>query len=203
MFRTFDYLARIPSTNDYLKDFVAERRPRYAAARLQTQGKGRHGRLWIAAADESLCVSYLLFPEWSARQAPYFNRLAALSVVDSIRASGGTGLDLRIKLPNDVLIGGRKACGILTELSTQGDRILWAVLGIGVNLGQTSFPSPLEVKATSLRLEGVEDVRPPQFCRRLTASVQEYWGLMSERRWREIDRRFDGEQVIGSYPAIC
>lgn len=146
-------LAAVDSTNDYVRRFIPQRRPRVVMAAAQTAGRGRFGRFWHSPAGAGLYVSYLLFPEWDAARSPFLNVVASLAVVRTLRRLS-SGLDLRIKEPNDVLAGGRKIAGILVELATLGTRIDWAVVGIGLNVGQTVFPEDLPA-ATSLALQGV------------------------------------------------
>jgi BirA family biotin operon repressor/biotin-[acetyl-CoA-carboxylase] ligase len=146
-------LAAVDSTNDYVRRFIPQRRPRVVLAAAQTAGRGRFGRFWHSPAGAGLYVSYLVFPEWDASRSPLLNVVASLAVVRTLRRLSSR-LDLRIKEPNDVLVGGRKIAGILVELATLGTRIDWAVVGIGVNVGQTAFPEDLP-SATSLALEGV------------------------------------------------
>lgn len=174
MFERFELLQSVASTNDYLKAFTADGVSRAVRAQEQTGGKGRSGKSWLSEAGQGLFVSYLVFPGWHPRQAPYFIQIASLAVIDSIRECGGDRLDLRIKPPNDIYIGRRKVCGILTEMSTFRERIQWAIVGIGVNLFQSSFPKPLHESATSLHIEGLEP-DADELCRRLTSRFEEHY----------------------------
>src|SRR5262249_22289415 len=99
-------------------------------AREQTAGRGQHGRTWQAPAGSSVLLSVLLFPPPSLRRPALLTAWAAVSVWGTIRELAG--LQTRIKWPNDVLIAGRKVCGILIE-QAQG-----TVAGIGLNLNQSS-----------------------------------------------------------------
>lgn len=148
-----EVLESVESTNDYIRRYLAERKCRVVTAAGQTGGRGRFGRVWHSPPGAGLYVSFLLFPAWDARWSVLLNAAAALSVVRTLR-NLAPGLSLRIKEPNDVLVNGRKISGILVELATQGVRIDWAVVGIGLNVLQHSFPPDLP-HATSLALEGV------------------------------------------------
>jgi len=170
MFASIDFLESVDSTNVYLRDFLADRRPRMAVARSQTGGLGRYGRSWYSPADAGLYVSYLFFPEWQLADQSFLNPLGALAVLRSIRQLGGGGLDIGLKVPNDVLIGGRKVAGVLAEAGSSEGRIRWVILGIGVNVGEASFPPDLESSATSLAREGLR-TSPLDVCGILTPEV--------------------------------
>lgn len=102
------------------------------AAENQTQGRGRIRRAWHSKAGANLLFSLILKPGWTIEQAPLLTLLAAAAVTRAIRSH--TGLPAMIKWPNDVLIRGGKVAGILTEMQTQAERILFVVCGIGVNV---------------------------------------------------------------------
>jgi BirA family biotin operon repressor/biotin-[acetyl-CoA-carboxylase] ligase len=120
-------------------------------ARHQTGGRGRRGRAWWDAPGESLLLSVLLRPAVPARHVSQLSLVAALAVTDALAvAAGVTG---RIRWPNDVLVGGSKISGILPDAVCGIDgRVEHAILGIGINLDQRSFPPALAGQATSLRL---------------------------------------------------
>lgn len=110
-------------------------------ADLQTGGKGRLGRTWFSPAGTGIWMSLLLRPTLSPEKVSGITLMAALSVCRAIRSA--TGLDVQIKWPNDLVIDGKKVCGILTEAAISGDQLKYAVLGIGVNVNQTVFPEDL------------------------------------------------------------
>lgn len=128
--------------------FVAER---------QTGGKGRLGRSWASPSGTGLWFSVLLRPGILPLKVSVTTLLAGLAVCRAVR--GLTGCEAKIKWPNDIVIGGRKVCGILTEMAAEIDRIDFVVVGIGVNVNSTAFPEPLRRKATSLLLESGRPVR--------------------------------------------
>ena len=119
-------LDEVGSTNDYLKVLGAQNceHGTVVAARLQTAGKGRLGRSWLDKRDSSVPFSFLL-----------------------------TGLDCKIKWPNDIIVGKKKLVGILTEMSAEFDAVEYLITGVGVNVEQTVFPDAIAYKATSLLLE--------------------------------------------------
>jgi BirA family biotin operon repressor/biotin-[acetyl-CoA-carboxylase] ligase len=117
----------------------------------QTAGRGRLGRRWIAPAGTSLLLSVLLRPGFTADRAPWLTMIISLATLDGIREV--TGLEGALKWPNDVLLDGRKAGGILTEIGLTGDHLDFAVVGLGlnVNFDPTTVPD-LPPGTTSLML---------------------------------------------------
>ena len=115
----------------------------------QTSGRGRQGRTWLSPKG-SLAMSIILRP--SVDNLPQLVMIAALAVVRAIRKVAG--LEAQIKWPNDVLIKGKKVCGILIESEVKGDRVNAAIIGIGinVNLNPLAFPE-ISTLATSLSHE--------------------------------------------------
>jgi BirA family biotin operon repressor/biotin-[acetyl-CoA-carboxylase] ligase len=120
-------------------------------ARHQRAGRGRRGHDWWDAPGQSLLVSVLLRPAGPATEAPQLSLVGGLAVAEALATVAAA--PARIRWPNDLLVDGRKVCGILAEASSDGGgRLHHVILGIGVNLSQTSFPEALADRATSLRL---------------------------------------------------
>lgn len=115
-------------------------------ADYQTKGKGRYQRKWISPRGENLLFSIILRPKKVPNQVPFLTHITARAVKESIETL--TNLPCTLKRPNDVLIGGKKVCGILTE-SKSRDRILeYVVVGVGINVN--SEARSLVEDATSL-----------------------------------------------------
>ena len=143
----------VTSTNDYIKtlqhsDFI---NGTVVVAREQSAGKGRLGRQWITKRDDCLAFSILLKPQLSPCEVSSITPLAGLAVCKAIRKF--TGLDCKLKWPNDIIIGKKKLCGILTEMSADFNFVKYIVLGIGINISQADFPCEISEKATSIMLE--------------------------------------------------
>ena len=127
-------------------------------AEEQVAGKGRLGRNWDSPKGEAIYMTLLLRPEIHPENASMLTLLAALAVTDAINAV--TGISVAIKWPNDIVIHGKKLCGILTEMSADMNGIRYVVVGIGINCNMNSFPGVLEQTATSLFLDtGVKQSR--------------------------------------------
>jgi BirA family biotin operon repressor/biotin-[acetyl-CoA-carboxylase] ligase len=119
-----------------------------AAAEEQTEGRGRLGRRWLSPPRVSVLCSLVLTPPLATKHLPELSLVAGEACAEAIAAV--TGLEPQIKLPNDLLLGGAKAAGILAE--AREDRV---VLGIGINanLERAQLPSEIDSPATSLLLE--------------------------------------------------
>lgn len=125
-------------------------------AEQQFGGKGRLGRIWASPLGTGLWFSVLLRSSVMPLQVTSITLLAGLAVCSAIRSY--TGTSAMIKWPNDIVIGGRKVCGILTEMAAEVDRVEYVIVGIGINVNDVSFSDDLSVKATSLLIESGKPV---------------------------------------------
>ena len=147
------YFTETDSTNIQAKRMGDQGAPHgtLAAAGQQTAGKGRRGRTWESPADQNIYMSLLLRPEIAPVKAPMLTLVMAYAAAMALREC--TGLDVQIKWPNDLVINGKKICGILTEMSTEIDYINYVVIGTGINVNQMEFPEEIAEIATSLAIE--------------------------------------------------
>jgi len=120
-------------------------------AEEQTAGRGRQGRAWHSERAAGIYVTLLLRPKLAPAQAPLLTMMAGLSTRSAVQAVTGLAVDL--KWPNDLLIGGKKAGGILTEMHAEPGQIRFVIVGIGLDVNQEKFPAELANLATSLRIE--------------------------------------------------
>jgi BirA family transcriptional regulator, biotin operon repressor / biotin---[acetyl-CoA-carboxylase] ligase len=143
------------STNDVVEKLArdAVKEGVVVFAESQTKGRGRLGRKWISPSRKGLWFSVLLRPDLRPQEATQLTVASGIALRRAIEAA--TGVKAQIKWPNDILIGGKKVAGILTELSAELDRVKHIILGIGVdvNLSTTEFPQDLRKLATSLKIE--------------------------------------------------
>ena len=119
-------------------------------AERQTGGKGRLGRTWNPSGHGDL-VQRFAAASLVPSEISSITLLAGIAVCRGIRSV--TGCAAKLKWPNDVVIGSRKVCGILTEMAAEIERVEYVVLGIGINANTEAFPAELAEKATSLRIE--------------------------------------------------
>ncbi|HHX17417.1 MAG TPA: biotin--[acetyl-CoA-carboxylase] ligase [Clostridium sp.] len=148
------YFPEIDSTNNYAKKIAQEgcEEGTVVIADLQTSGRGRLGRQWNSADKKGILMSVVLKPKISIEELQIITLVASVTVVEAIKEL--TGIDLGVKWPNDIILDGRKVCGILIEASMEMDKINFVVLGIGLNVWheKEDFFGELEEKATSLSI---------------------------------------------------
>ncbi len=139
-------------------------------AEEQTAGKGRLGRSWQANPEENLTFSIVLRPKISPEAVNLLPLYVAVAVAQAIERA--TALKVECKWPNDLLIGKRKVAGILIEGSIQQGILEYVVVGLGINVNQTKFPSDLMQKATSLKLETGQEIDRVQLFRHILSSFE-------------------------------
>lgn len=117
-------------------------------AETQTAGRGRQGHVWDSPLSAGIYASLVLRPPGTPAALLTLTLAAGLAVADAVREA--TGLEPEIRWPNDLLLDGKKFAGLLLEMSAEATRILYAVLGVGINVARRDWPGPLADEATSL-----------------------------------------------------
>lgn len=147
------YFDEVDSTNNVAKCLAEKGAPNgsIVIADLQKAGKGRRGRAWSSPSGEGIWFSLLLKPKIQIRYASMLTLVMAIAVTKGIIRS--TPLRPSIKWPNDLILNGKKVCGILTEMSIQMDEMNHIVIGVGINVHNTIFNEEIQRTATSLALE--------------------------------------------------
>lgn len=147
------YYKQLDSTNTELARLTAEgvAHGTVVVADAQTSGKGRRGRGWESPAGENIYMSILLRPDCVPDRAPMLTLVMAYSVAQVLKEFGFS--DVQIKWPNDLVLSGKKICGILTEMQLKDSEIDYVVVGVGINVNTSKFPEELKDTATSLYLE--------------------------------------------------
>ncbi len=174
----FDSLS---STNDLAREMAARGADEgtVIVAREQTSGRGRNGRTWASPKGQGLYLSLILRPQLTPARSAVITLAAAVAVAETLSLDYGVAVD--IKWPNDVLAGSRKISGILVESAIEKDRLLYAVLGIGVNLGQTEFPEDIGQTATSLLIESGLLVTPDDFLGCLLERIKTWYAAALDK----------------------
>lgn len=145
-------LPQVDSTNHVLRLWAEEGAAEGAVvvAEQQTAGRGRRGRTWVSEAGKGLYFSVLFRPDFPPTQAAALTLCCGLAVAKALRRMG---IDAFVKWPNDVLVKEKKICGILTEMRAEMEAIQYVIAGIGMNVGQETFPEAVADTATSIFLE--------------------------------------------------
>ena len=153
------YFDATDSTNAQAKRLAEAHAPHgtLVVSDRQDGGKGRRGRSWASPSGVGIWMSLILRPEIAPSSASMLTLAAALAVREGIQED--TGLSPLIKWPNDLVLNGKKICGILTEMSTELMEIQYVITGIGINVNQREFPSEIRDTATSLSLEAGRSFR--------------------------------------------
>jgi BirA family biotin operon repressor/biotin-[acetyl-CoA-carboxylase] ligase len=173
-------------------------------AEQQTAGRGRGANQWHSARSSGIYCSVLLRPALPPSDALLLSLAAGLAVHSAVQE-----IDSRLipdlKWPNDVLIDGKKFCGILTEMNAEVTRVRHVVVGIGLNVNQSSFPTDLQTIATSLRLVSGTEWSRVELCTALLKSLdREYRDLLENpevatasilQRFQERSSSVRGRQV--------
>lgn len=141
--KSIAFFEEIDSTNAAARQLGESGAPEgtLVIAESQTGGKGRRGRQWFSPPGTGIWMTLLLRPRLSPDKVSALTLTAALSVSRAIREV--TGLKTEIKWPNDLVVDGKKICGILTEMKLTTAQDYYMVLGIGINVNQTEFPADL------------------------------------------------------------
>ncbi len=144
----------------------------------QNAGRGRRGRAWESPAGKDIYFTILLRPGFAPDKASGLTLVMALSVVQAIEKK--CGLQAGIKWPNDVVVNGRKVCGILTEMTTETDYIEHVVTGVGINVNLEVMPEEIKNTATSLLLEGGRKIARAELLQEVLERFEVNYGAYAE-----------------------
>jgi BirA family biotin operon repressor/biotin-[acetyl-CoA-carboxylase] ligase len=197
---------KIGSTNTVALEAASAGAPEGSVflAEQQTAGRGRRANQWHSERSVGIYCSSLLRPALPPSEALVLTLAAGLAVCAAIQE-----IDSRVvpdlKWPNDVLIDGKKVCGILTEMHAEVTRVRYIVVGIGINVNQSSFPPELQAIATSLRLATGTEWSRVEVCVALLRSLdREYRSLLKNpdaaasilHRFEERSPSARGQRVV-------
>ncbi|HHX63066.1 MAG TPA: biotin--[acetyl-CoA-carboxylase] ligase [Epulopiscium sp.] len=142
-------------------------------AESQTGGKGRLGKVWESPSGTGIWMSIVVRPEIVPQEVSGITLVAGLAICKAIRKV--TSLSAYIKWPNDIVVNGKKVCGILTEMSAEIDRVNYVIIGIGINVNTTKFPEELRKIATSLKIESGIDYSRKDIVAQVLMLFEEYY----------------------------
>jgi BirA family transcriptional regulator, biotin operon repressor / biotin---[acetyl-CoA-carboxylase] ligase len=144
----------LDSTNSFASRLISHGRKipegTIIIAESQTAGRGRLGRTWHSEREAGIYFSMVLFPKAPPSLAPLFTLGTAVAMHNAVERY--SGLDIDIKWPNDLLIGKKKFCGILSEIQAEVDLVKTMVIGVGLNVNHEQLPEEISDRATSLRM---------------------------------------------------
>lgn len=175
--RPFKFFERVGSTQDIARDWALDARdpaPPGAAviAEEQTAGRGRQGRAWFSPPGSSVMVSVVLRPDLPPERIPRCTMVAGLGVIETLRPLLGEAVAL--KWPNDVLMRGKKLCGVLAEATWTGSQLGAVIVGIGINVRTDFTRADLNAPATSIEAELGRAVDRRDLLRDLLARI-DHW----------------------------
>jgi BirA family biotin operon repressor/biotin-[acetyl-CoA-carboxylase] ligase len=148
-------------------------------AEAQTQGKGRMGRKWFSPKGKNIYLSLILKPQMPPQRVPLLNLGASLALAYVLEK---LGLEPELKWPNDVLLRGKKVCGILSEAYAEADKVNFVVLGIGLNVNtkKEDFPEELRDSATSLLIETGKEFSRNHLVKEILQELEGVYFLLKE-----------------------
>lgn len=176
----------IDSTNNAAKLLAKNGAPHGSviAANQQTAGKGRLGRSFYSPHSQGIYMTIILRPECTPECSMQITSAASVAVARAIKEV--TGLYVQIKWVNDLIWNGKKICGILTESAlTAKGTLEYVVVGIGINISTSSFPTDLSCKATSINKAGCQDVDPNQLIAEILNQFEHVYKQLNTKEFIE------------------
>lgn len=163
------------TTNNRARELALEGAPEgtLVIAEKQTAGRGRRGKVWESPLGTGIWMSLVLRPQIMPAEASVLTLLCGLATAEAIEAE--TGLSAGIKWPNDILINGKKAVGILTEMDCEMSQVHFVIPGIGINVNTTAFPPEIADIATSLYLECGKTVSRRRLVHKVLERLEEHY----------------------------
>lgn len=186
------YLSEVDSTNLYARN-LAEKgglEGEIVIAESQTRGKGRMGRSWVSPPRLNLYLSVILRPKLPPLHAPQITLMSAVALAETVQSFSPSPPE--IKWPNDILVEGKKLAGILTESSCNSEKILFVVLGIGVNVNfpPEEMPESIRDTATSLMALSGAPVDRTALTLQLIQNLDRCYGDLEDRGFPFIAERW-------------
>ncbi len=200
--KTICFEKEVDSTNRLARKLAAEGADHgtLVVADAQNAGRGRRGRSWQTPAGEAIAMSVILRPSMHPSSVSMLSLYTAIAVAQGIRRV--TGLDARIKWPNDIVCNARKCVGMLLEMDADEQMITSVVAGIGINVHQKNFDEEYAGRATSLDLLTQTRVSRAAVVREVLTSMEELEKALEDGKIRDIYRSLSATlgreiQVIG------
>lgn len=174
------YYSVIDSTNNGAKRMAEEGAAHgtLVIADEQTGGRGRRGRSWKTPPKSAIAMTLIVRPKLPPEKASMITLVMGMAAASACREL--LGLPVEIKWPNDVVINGKKICGILTEMSAEMDDIHYLVIGIGINVNMEEFPEEIRDVATSLSIQAGHTVNRAEVISHCMKYFEQYYEAFME-----------------------
>ena len=158
-------------------------------AEHQTAGRGRNGRMWVSESQNNLLFSVVVRPQLPKEQVAFLTFYSAVSIAQAVESI--VGCSVECKWPNDLLLNGRKFCGILLESSFQQSTPDYSIIGIGMNVNQKSFDEGMRNRATSLSLEQNAEFDRKQVFQRILVYMDRLYGDVQSGNFQNIMKEWN------------
>jgi BirA family biotin operon repressor/biotin-[acetyl-CoA-carboxylase] ligase len=184
-------LNAIDSTNSFLKDLALNTEVEnftVVVTNQQLKGRGQQGSSWVSEPFKSLIFSvFVSFKKLNVLDNRYLNFAVSLAIFEALNEESIPGVS--IKWPNDILSGNKKLCGILIENSLKGSEISTSVIGIGLNVNQTSFPGSLK-KVSSLKLLGNKDFKIEKLLENIVSKLKFKIKMLDSKDFKTLEAEY-------------
>lgn len=191
--RNIIFLPEINSTNSYATDLLknvnlAEGTVVHTAC--QTDGRGQRGTTWKAEPGSNITASIILKPVFLSMQKQFFlYKIMALATSDTLAEMlDSSQFDIKIKWPNDILVDGKKAAGILIENNLLNNRFNWSVIGVGMNVNQVEFEPGLRAVSPASLTGRRFDVKA--VLENLCSHTEKYYLALKQNKWEWIQQLY-------------
>ncbi|NSW89726.1 MAG: biotin--[acetyl-CoA-carboxylase] ligase [Firmicutes bacterium] len=198
------YLKSVDSTNNYAKQIASGgcQDGTVVVADMQTAGKGRLGKSWDSPDKKGIWMSIVLKPLIEPSKVQIITLAASVAVVSGIMHT--VGVRGGIKWPNDIILEGKKVCGILTEMNSEQDKVNYVIVGIGVNVNQDvgDFQEGLRGKAISLKsyreIAGMPDtqLKRRDIIKGILVEMEKVYNLIKKGETREIINKWREFSIV-------
>ena len=190
----------LPSTNDVAIDLAKKGESGVVCAKTQTTGRGRKGRTFESQTGGLYCSFVFQYKDFLATRAFEIMRKSCLAVVKTLKKFG---ISAGIKWPNDVLVNGKKICGVLIETALSGKNIAYAVVGVGINVNN-ALGAEIRDIATSMSLLTGKAWSVEEVLDELRRNMQrEYTAEEYRVHLLTLGKKVYVEDADGGYPAVC
>jgi len=180
--REIIFLESVDSTNTLATELAEKGSPHGTAVitNSQTKGRGKLGRNWFSLPKKNISISIILKPIISVEDITLLTIMAGVVSARALRNT--TGLEVKLKWPNDIVVFGKKLGGILTETKIEYDRVNFAVVGIGINVNMVreDFPPDIQSFATSIKIELSRSYHRPPIIAEIFKETEQWYKVMVE-----------------------